>query len=561
MADFRLADVVKELRIQNSLSEQTNRDILSLTKKFADLLLQQSIDKQQELIDRQKAAETALEAGKKSKEAVRDRQNSAGGFGSSLPSGLIDGFLKGSGLGWLGNLVGGVFSNIFKIGGAALGLLTGGIGFAAGKLLKWGFFGGLIVNYFSDEITNWLDPDGDGKMQFMGMEWDANDAKFWGGLSIAAGFIATSLISFVGSSIIGLGSLGLAALFMKIPGLKDIGLAMDAWARAKTPFMQPKGPPTAAPVLGTPPVAEPPIITPATAKATAELRVQQYLRQGKVLPPNWKITPTGKPMFNIAEPGGAPKWRFSSLAKLADQLPPPTATPAPAEIKTPSILSKIMPVLKWAGIAGGAYSAVEGLQDEQFKQEDIGGINRMAGGVARGVLGMADLPSAVKNWWNGDGFNADQQYDGETMSQRFTDAFVATQGKDAPDKSAGFWLGNFFISAPPLYNMLEQKIRDSLGVGRRGESVFDTLARQDRIEKNKAEEAALADRITQGAMSPFLDTISKRPGYDDYPNMQPPLAPTTSNSIINNQQFESFYFGGGTSMDVYDATGLKLSWR
>ena len=194
MADFRLADVVKELRIQNSLSEQTNRDILSLTKKFADLLLQQSIDKQQELIDRQKAAETALEAGKKSKEAVRDRQNSAGGFGSSLPSGLIDGFLKGSGLGWLGNLVGGVFSNIFKIGGAALGLLTGGIGLAAGKILKWGFFGGLIVNYFKDEITNWLDPDGDGKMQFMGMEWDANDAKFWGGLSIAAGFIATSLI-------------------------------------------------------------------------------------------------------------------------------------------------------------------------------------------------------------------------------------------------------------------------------------------------------------------------------------------------------------------------------
>jgi hypothetical protein len=560
MADLTLADVVKELRIQNSLSEQTNRDILSLTKKFADLLLQQSIDKQQELIDRQKAAEAALEAGKKSKEAVRDRQNSAGGFGSSLPSGLIDGFLKGSGLGWLGSLVGGMFSNIFKFGGKAFGLLTGGIGLAAGKILKWGFFGGLIVNYFKDEITNWLDPDGDGKMQFMGMEWDANDAKFWGGLSIAAGFIATSLISFVGASIIGLGSLGLAALFMKIPGLKDIGLAMDAWARNKTPFMQqPKVPTTTPPApLGTPPAAEAPIITP---KATAELRVQQYLRQGKVLPPNWKITPTGKPMFNVAEPGGAPKWRFSSLAKLADELPSPTAAPAPAKIQTPSILSNIVKVLKVAGIAGGAYSAYEGLQDKQFKQEDIGGINRTAGGVARGFLGMADLPSAVKNWWNGDGFNADQQYDGETMSQRYTDAFVATQGKDAPDKSAGFWLGNFFISAPPLYNMLEQKIRDSLGVGRRGESVFDTLARQDRIEKNKAEEAALADRITQGAMSPFLDTISKRPGYDDYPNMQPPLAPTTSNSIINNQQFESFYFGGGTSMDVYDATGLKLSWK
>jgi hypothetical protein len=233
MADLTLADVVKELRIQNSLSEQTNKDILSLTQKFADLLLQQSIDKQ-------RAAEMALEAGKKSKEAVRDRQNSPSGFGSSLPSGLIDGFLKGSGLGWLGSLVGGMFSNIFKFGGKAFGLLTGGIGLAAGKILKWGFFGGLIVNYFKDEITNWLDPDGDGKMQFMGMEWDANDAKFWGGLSIAAGFIATSLISFVGASIIGLGSLGLAALFMKIPGLKDIGLAMDAYGRAKTPFMPPK---------------------------------------------------------------------------------------------------------------------------------------------------------------------------------------------------------------------------------------------------------------------------------------------------------------------------------
>jgi hypothetical protein len=40
-----------------------------------------------------------------------------------------------------------------------------------------------------------------------------------------------------------------------------------------------------------------------------------------------------------------------------------------------------------------------------------------------------------------------------------------------------------------------------------------------------------------------------------------PVKPSQFFNSVNNQQFESFYFGGGTSLDVYDATGLKLSWR
>jgi hypothetical protein len=326
MADLTLADVVKELRIQNSLSEQTNKDILSLTQKFADLLLQQSIDKQ-------RAAEMALEAGKKSKEAVRDRQNSPSGFGSSLPSGLIDGFLKGSGLGWLGSLVGGMFSNIFKFGGKAFGLLTGGIGLAAGKILKWGFFGGLIVNYFKDEITNWLDPDGDGKMQFMGMEWDANDAKFWGGLSIAAGFIATSLISFVGASIIGLGSLGLAALFMKIPGLKDIGLAMDAYGRAKTPFMQPKRPITPNPL------AKPAKLTPTPRTPFQELntKIGEALKGGGKLPEGYKITKLGQIQNAQGKFIGA-----AELNQIAETLKSPLKSPVNLSQKVLTLSGKAL---------------------------------------------------------------------------------------------------------------------------------------------------------------------------------------------------------------------------
>jgi hypothetical protein len=552
MANFRLADVVKELRIQNSLSEQTNRDILSLTKKFADLLLQQSIDKQQELIDRQKAAETALEAGKKSKEAVRDRQNSAGGFGSSLPSGLIDGFLKGSGLGWLGNLVGGVFSNIFKIGGAALGLLTGGIGFAAGKLLKWGFFGGLIVNYFSDEITNWLDPDGDGKMQFMGMEWDANDAKFWGGLSIAAGFIATSLIGFVGSSIIGLGSLGLAALFMKIPGLKDIGLAMDTWARGKTPFMQPKRPITPTPENLKPlvnpvepnPLAKPAKLTPTPRTPFQELntKIGEALKGGGKLPEGYKITKLGQIQNAQGKFIGA-----AELTQIAETLKSPVNSVNLSQ-KVSNLSGKALGVgLKAVNVAMIAdfFLNPASLGFQNLSASDMGSYEEAELEKIRKIFskeGSAGIGQVLK--------------------------YLNTKDPNLKDDN-----GNALTIADMtgLKSLVEMPRNDLIDIANKvrmnaiasGEQSISSTGQTVGIASvSSARLLGQGGSIAVGSELNALDVISEQRNNLSRLNTDTQMPPVVnSSSTVNNQQFESFYFGGGTSMDVYDTTGLKLSWR
>jgi hypothetical protein len=73
-----------------------------------------------------------------------------------------------------------------------------------------------------------------------------------------------------------------------------------------------------------------------------------------------------------------------------------------------------------------------------------------------------------------------------------------------------------------------------------------------------------------GAVSKTLPVINTKSDYIAPPRASnnqytdsfgAPVKPSQFFNSVNNQQFESFYFGGGTSLDVYDATGLKLSWR
>jgi hypothetical protein len=68
--------------------------------------------------------------------------------------------------------------------------------------------------------------------------------------------------------------------------------------------------------------------------------------------------------------------------------------------------------------------------------------------------------------------------------------------------------------------------------------------------------------IAVGSELNALDVISEQRNNLSRLNTDTQMPPVVnSSSTVNNQQFESFYFGGGTSMDVYDTTGLKLSWR
>jgi hypothetical protein len=86
----------------------------------------------------------------------------------------------------------------------------------------------------------------------------------------------------------------------------------------------------------------------------------------------------------------------------------------------------------------------------------------------------------------------------------------------------------------------------------------------DMIEATKDSVSRLWDRVDS---VPIIKTTSDlvappRASNNQYTDsFGAPVKPSQFFNSVNNQQFESFYFGGGTSLDVYDATGLKLSWR
>ena len=72
---------------------------------------------------------------------------------TTIPKGFMSGVAQGTGFSWISDFVGGLFGR----GGPLLGMLTGALGLAAGKLIKWGAIGGIIATYFGDEITTVFD--------------------------------------------------------------------------------------------------------------------------------------------------------------------------------------------------------------------------------------------------------------------------------------------------------------------------------------------------------------------------------------------------------------------
>jgi hypothetical protein len=122
---------------QGKSIERTSNSIESVKKTIASVLLQQKSDRLQ-------AVEDKRELQKKEKT-------------SAMPSGFLAGLGKGIGVSWLGDLIGGVFGSLLGKGGSLLGMLTGAIGLAAGKLLVWTAIGTLIANFFGDEIKAFVE--------------------------------------------------------------------------------------------------------------------------------------------------------------------------------------------------------------------------------------------------------------------------------------------------------------------------------------------------------------------------------------------------------------------
>jgi hypothetical protein len=117
---------------QGKSIERTSNSIESVKKNIASVLLQQKSDRLQAIEDK------------------RELQKKEKSF--AMPSGFLSGLGQGTGTSWLTGLIGGMFGGLFGRGSKLIGILTGALGFAAGKLLVWTVIGKLIASYFGDEL-------------------------------------------------------------------------------------------------------------------------------------------------------------------------------------------------------------------------------------------------------------------------------------------------------------------------------------------------------------------------------------------------------------------------
>jgi hypothetical protein len=123
-----------ELMIQQGKNiDKTSKGIDSVKNKIAQVLTDQKQDR--------------LDTLEEKKEKKAESQKLA-----ARPSGLISGLAQGTGLSWLGGFISSMFGSMFGAGSKLLGLLTGAIGLAAGKLLVWTAIGTLIATFFGDEL-------------------------------------------------------------------------------------------------------------------------------------------------------------------------------------------------------------------------------------------------------------------------------------------------------------------------------------------------------------------------------------------------------------------------
>lgn len=530
MAEITLADVVRELKAQNELTKQTDKDIISVSQKLAQILADQAA---QNRIDSEKAYEDSK---RKNKESVRARSDNSGSSGANS---LIDGFLKGSGLSSIGGFISSMFGSIFKTGGLLAGKLLGAIGFGLGKMAIWGVAGGLIVNYFSDEIRNWLDPDGNGKMELLGFKWDANSPLFWGGLSIAAGMIATSLVGFVGGQILALGATGLAALFMKIPGLKNIGAAMDEYAAKKSAFRQPNRPVSKTPDL------KPQPITPKSAEAIktpiqeSNAKIGESLKRGGKLPEGYKITPSGKVQNAKGKFIGA-----EETAKVAKTLERPVSLSE----KTFKLGGKAL------GAASKALNALM-IVDFFLNPENIGFQNLSQSDMSS--YEEAELEKIRKIFSKEGSAGIDQVL-----------KYLNTEDpnlKDANGKALTIadMTGLKALVQMPRNDLIDIANRVRMDAIASGEQSISSTGQTVGIGSvSSARLLGQNGSIGVGSELNALDVLSEQRNNLSRLNagaqMQPPNV-VNSSSTVNNQQFESFYFGGGNSIDGNDSlmVGIK----
>ena len=318
-----LLQQVELMTEQGKSIQKTSDSIAAVKKSIANVLIQQRSDRLDEI-------ETKREAKKKQEVITR-------------PSGFLQGFSQGTGFSWLSDFFGSVFRSLLGTGGSLLGKLTGFIGLAAGKLLVWGAIGGLIANFFGDEIKAFAEKF----KEITGIDIDAELEKtgykeeILAAVTVALGAltlgVTKALAKLTGRALFALGSAGL--------GMLGFG---------------PKGAPTAP---------------------------KQSTTGRKPTGPSKSTTPTlldknGKPLK-----GTALIARQNALARAAEQSRPSS--------KILSYLGKAAPtakaLVKKIPFIGNAVAAGFGYIDEDYEKAGYGGVDRAALGIGESVAELGDL--------------------------------------------------------------------------------------------------------------------------------------------------------------------------
>ena len=312
-----------ELMVQQGKSvEKTSKDIASVKEKITQSLLQQKADRLDTIETKRKA--------KSKKDKI-----------SAMPSGFLSGLGQGTGVSWLGDLIGGVFGSLLGKGGSLLGMLTGAIGLAAGKLLVWTAIGTLIANFFGDEIKAFAEKF----KEFTGIDLNAELEK--------TGY--KEEILFAATTAIGALTLGFTKLIAKLSAravlaLGTAGLGMLGFG----------------------------LKTPTTTSASST--PQRPTRPGQSV--SGLLGKNGRPLK-----GTALTARQNALARAAEQSRPSN--------KLLGYLGRAAPaakaIVKKAPLVGSAVSAGFGYFDEDYEKAGYGGLDRAALGIGQGVVELGDL--------------------------------------------------------------------------------------------------------------------------------------------------------------------------
>jgi hypothetical protein len=535
-----LSDVVKQLQSQQENADQNaEKNTRSLGEVKGSIL---------KLIESQKPTaqdrENAVEASKRAR---------VGGVVSNTQSGLMGGITSGLGLNGVGGMIGSI------LGGALKGVSTllYGVGFAAATALKVGgliFLAPIIGNLVSKLIETTLQ---DIDIPFFGNNAENKKAiadNIGSGVkwSIYGSLIAKLLGKRFGV-IFAVGGWAYEYIGKKFDNAEDGSFLSELEKGADSWFGSGNGQTVIAGIGA------------AIAAGVANFMFKQVPKALSYLNPFSKSTPNPnslvdptelrtKPVPNRASSGPVPRWNPAAIEPGGTGL-------KPAMFKADDLLDKNGNPLKGQVLENKMSSLAKA---GKILPEAVGDVMKTPWykslGPAMGAMSKTLLAVANKAALPLLALDAGtRSYDLSSQTDNLTAGVAGLVGSVSSLADVALNLPNMGVNA--IGNMVgfNPGLKTDFNISG---SIEQGIV--DMIEATKDSVSRLWDRVDS---VPIIKTTSDlvappRASNNQYTDsFGAPVKPSQFFNSVNNQQFESFYFGGGTSLDVYDATGLKLSWR